>query len=466
MKFTTPLVLLLGLIPASLLAAPAVRPNILWILGDDISLDLRCYGNKDVTTPNLDRLAGEGAMFTAAFTTAPVCSPSRSAFQTGVYQTQIDAQNHRSHRTDGFTLPAPHHLLAERLHAAGYYTANLKQITPDLTVPGKTDFNFRAPKAFDGSQWGELKAHQPFFAQVNFTEPHRGEAWAEARRQEHLVDPKCVTLPAYYPDHPITRDVWANYCDAINLLDHKVGVILDLLAREGLAENTLVVFVGDNGRPMFRGKTTLYDGGLAVPLLVRWPGHVVPGTVRRDLVSAIDFAPAMLAAAGLPLPPELPGFDFLSPTHRPRGEIFAARDRLDEVTDTIRTIRTDRYKYIRNFRPGRSSLEDSAHSRREFPEFELFREMDRQNLLTPVQRSVTNPRPAEELYDLKADPLELNNLAAAPEYQLLKEMLHHRLMEWIVANRDTGAEPEGAVTMPTEWYERNHVPSITPAKKP
>lgn len=442
------------------------RPNILWIIADDISRDLGCYGNKDVSTPHLDRLAKQGALFQAAFTTAPVCSSSRSAFQTGAYQTQIGAQDHRSHRNDGYTLPAPHQLLASRLHDAGYYTANLKTLTPELNVPGKTDFNFRAPRAFDGTDWNELKSHQPFFAQVNFTEPHRGDAWKEARQQTRLVDPKSVTLPEIYPDHPITRDVWANYCDAINLLDQKVGVALQLLEREGLAQNTVVVFFGDNGRPFFRGKTSLYENGLNIPLIVRWPGRIAPGTVREDLVSAIDFAPAMLAAAGLAVPATLPGVDFLASNHQPRDCVFAARDRLDEIPDTIRCIRTRRFKYIRNFRPGRSSLEDSAHTRREFPEFELFRELERRNLLTAAQRSVVTPRPAEELYDLREDPQELNNLAAAPEYQLLKEMLHHQLMDWIVANRDSGAEPEKGFSMPAEWYERNHVPKPAESSKP
>lgn len=438
-------------------AGSASRPNILWIIADDISQDLGCNGNQDVATPNLDRLATEGALFTAAFTTAPVCSASRSAFQTGAYQTQIGAHNHRSHRNDGYVLPAPHQLLSQRLRAAGYYTANLKTIGPDLTVRGKTDFNFRATGAFDGSDWSDLKRHQPFFAQVNFLEPHRGEAWRDARRQDRLVDPRTVTLPVDYPDDTVTRDVWANYCDAINLLDRKVGVVLDQLARDQLAENTLVVFFGDNGRPLFRGKTTLYEQGINIPLIVRWPGRIEPGSVRRDMVSAIDFAPAMLAAAGVEPPAILPGADFLSPDHPIREFVFAARDRIDEIPDTIRAVRTPRYKYIRNFRPGHTSLEESAHTRREFPELEVFRDLDRRRLLTPAQHRVVELRPAEELYDLQADPHELQNLAGDPEHQLLKEMLHHVLMDWVVENRDAGAIPETSVVMPDGWYKRNGV---------
>jgi len=441
------------------LNAETERPNILWIIADDLSVDLGCYGNRDVTTPNLDRLGAEGALFTNAYVTAPVCSPSRSAFQTGMYQTSIDAQHQRSHRQDGYTLPEPARLLSHRFRAAGYYTANIKEITPDLKVAGKTDLNFRTTRPFDGHAWSELASKQPFFAQINFLEPHRGDAWVEARKQSHLVDPGKVTLPPVYPDHPIMRDVWANYLDAINLLDRKVGVVLELLEKQGLAKNTIVVFFGDNGRPMFRGKGTLYDGGLAVPLLVRWPGKIKPGTVRPDLISLIDLAPTMLGAAGIEPAADLPGQDFLAAKSQPRRAVFAARDRLDEVEDTIRAVRTNRFKYIRNFQPGRSALEDSAHTRRAFPEFELFRELNRRRLLSPAQQSVVRIRDDEELYDLESDPWELRNLASDPKHQLMKEMLRHSLMEWITATNDTGAVPEREIIMPAEWYERNGVPS-------
>lgn len=440
------------------LKAESKPVNVLWIIADDLSPDLGCYGNSDVTTPNLDRLAREGAMFTHAFTTAPVCSASRSAFQTGVYQTVIDAQNQRSHRGDAHVLPEPYKLLTEVFRAAGYHTANIKEISPELRIRGKTDFNFHARRPFDGDRWEDLKGDQPFFAQVNFLEPHRGEAWTEARQQASLIDPASVTMPPIYPDHPVMRDVWANYLDAINLLDRKVGEVLALLERDGLADNTLVMFFGDNGRAMFRGKGTLYEGGIRVPLIVRWPGRIEPGTVRTELVSAIDFAPTVLAASGVPVPAHMTGRDILSENASPRRYVFAARDRIDEIVDCVRAVRTGRFKYIRNFHGQRSALEDSAHTRRAYPELFLFRELQRRQMLTPAQELVVAPREAEELYDLVNDPNELENLAGKPEYQLQVAMLRHVLMDWIVASNDTGAVPEDEIIMPAGWYERNSIP--------
>ena len=173
------------------------RPNVLWIIGEDLGPMLGCYGYPLVKTPNLDRLAAEGVRFTCAHTTGPVCSASRSAFNTGLYQTSIGAHHHRSHRKDGYQLPAGVRLVSDRFREAGYFTANVIEIAPGVRGTGKTDFNFSAPRPFDGKHWRERRAGQPFYAQVNFQATHKGPAFVEARKQKELIDPAKVALPPY-----------------------------------------------------------------------------------------------------------------------------------------------------------------------------------------------------------------------------------------------------------------------------
>ena len=278
------------------------RPNILWILGDDLGIELGCYGNRLVRTPHADRIAGEGVRFTDCHTTAPVCSPSRSAWNTGVYQTTSGTHNHRSHRKDGYPLPDGIRLVSHRLADAGYFTANVTSMAPELSASGKTDFNFYTEKPFHGTHWNQRAAGQPFYAQINFTAPHKGPMWPQARRTSGLVDPARIELPPYYPDHPVVRDEFANYLDAVNLWDRQLGVVLDLLRSDGLLDNTAIFVFGDNGRCLIRGKQWLYDAGTHIPLLVRWPGHLKAGTVRRDPVLSLDITATTLEIAGVPRP--------------------------------------------------------------------------------------------------------------------------------------------------------------------
>ena len=253
-------------------------PNILWIIGEDISPDQACYGYPGVHTPNIDALAAAGMLYTRAFTTAPVCSASRSAFMTGMYQTTIGAHNHRSHRDDGYQLPPGVRVLTDWLREGGYYTANLVHLTDDpderfYRGTGKTDWNFTYEgKPFDTNKWADLKAHQPFMAQVNFPETHRGKDWNNAHKHiDRLADPDKVVMPPYYPDHPEARADWAQYLNTVMALDKKIGFLMEKLEADGLAENTVVIFMGDHGRAMIRGKQWPYESGLRVPLAIRWP---------------------------------------------------------------------------------------------------------------------------------------------------------------------------------------------------
>jgi len=422
-------------------AAPSKkeRPNILWLIAEDMGPQLGCYGTPLVRTPNLDRLAREGALFTNAFTTAPVCSPSRSAFMTGMYQTRIGAHDHRSHRDDGYRLPDGVRLLTDHFRAAGYFTANVRTAAPGVKGTRKTDFNFYVERPFDGRDWAERAPGQPFFAQINFREAHRGGAWPEARKQKYLVDPAKVTLPPYYPDHPVVRDDFANYLDAIDLLDKKIGAVIKRLEDEGLLDKTIIFFFGDNGRCHIRGKQWLYDAGIRVPLIVRAPGVTKPGTVSDQLVSAIDIAAASLKLAGIEPPANMDGRVFLGPGATERKYIFAARDRCDETVDRIRCVRTKRYKYILNLMPERPYTQKNRYIETNYPTLGVMKELYAQGKLNREQALfLAKRKPDEELYDIIRDPDEVHNLANSPEHQDVKAHLRRVLLAWIVDTRDKG----------------------------
>ncbi len=432
-------------------AADAVKhPNLLWLISEDMGPEaLSCSGTPQVWTPILDQLAQDGVRFSRAYTTAPVCSPSRSAFMTGMYQTTIGAHNHRSHRKDGYKLPEGVRLLTDRLRDAGYFTANIRQLPASCGFKGtgKTDWNFTYQgKPFDSAKWADLKTHQPFYAQINFHETHRKfNAPAKA-------DPAKVVIPPYYPDTPVVRKDWAQYLDTATELDRKIGRILKQLETDDLADNTVVVFFGDNGQAHARGKQFCYEEGLHVPMIIRWPKglpapqQIKPGRVDDQFIEAIDFAPTMLALAGLPKPAGMQGRIFLGDhAEAPRQYAFGARDRCDETVMRIRTVRDPRYRYIRNFTPETPFLATNAYKERSYPVWNLLKELHAQGKLTPAQEFLCQPRmPDEELYDLQTDPDEIHNLATSdqPEHQAELKKLRAVLEQWIRDTDDQGRIPE------------------------
>ncbi len=430
------------------------RPNILWLLAEDFGPELGCYGNTLVSTPNLDRLAAQGVRYARAYTTSPVCSPSRSAFMTGMYQTTIDAHNHRSHRDDGQKLPAGVRLISHRMRDAGYFTANVRTMPESFGFAGmgKTDWNFAIDEpGFQSDRWADLKSHEPFFAQVNFQETHR-----KFQAPKH-VDPAKVKLPPYYPNHPVARADWAEYLDAAIELDRKVGVVLDQLEAEGLADRTIVVFMGDNGEAHVRGKQFCYEEGLRVPLIIRWakafpvPAGFEPESVDERLIEAIDLAPTFLMIAGLSKPEAMQGRVMFGAGAEPKRQYaFGARDRCDETVFRLRTVRDDRYRYIRNFTPERPFLQANNYKEKSYPVWNLLKEMAARDELTPDQKKLTAASmPEEELYDLSADPYEIHNLAASaePANRQALERLRAVLDRWIEQTQDRGSvlEPQDLV---------------------
>lgn len=406
------------------------RPNIIWIMAEDISTELSCYGHPAVQTPNLDSLARQGRRYTNAFCTAPSCTPSRNAMMTGVYQTRTDTQDQRRR---GVKLPEGMKPIIHLLRSAGYYTAL------GCGYSDKTDLNFEAEPLFDGKDWRYCEEGQAFFAQITLPVTHRQkEGWEAVRKESrNPVDISEVELPPYFPEHPVCRRDWAYYLDAIQKMDRQVGEILGRLEEEGIAENTVVIFNGDNGRCHLRGKCWLYDPGIHVPLIIRRPGGE-PGKVVDDMVSMIDISATVLEIAGAGLPGYLDGHPILVSRAGKRDHIFAARDLINEVMDHIRCVRTKRFKYIRNYTP-ENGYHECGYVQRHRPMLEVISELHSQGKLTEAQELILSERkPREELYDVKADPYELHNLAQSAEHRGTLEKLRRLLDEWIADTGDTG----------------------------
>ncbi|WP_417740554.1 sulfatase [Rosistilla oblonga] len=433
-------------------ADPNVPPNIVWIIPDDMSAEFSCYGETAIETPNVDSLATAGVKFTNAYVTAPVCSTCRSAFITGMYQTSIGAHHHRSGRgTEKIELPDGVAMVPKLFQEAGYHTS----ITgwPMNGKLGKTDYNFQWDKSiYDSNDWGDRKPGQPFFAQIQTQGGKlRGKdargwekiATAAEKQLGSRTPTSAVALPPYYPNHPdIVRD-WAAYLDSVRMTDAMVGEVIARLDAEGVRDNTLILFMTDHGISHARGKQFLYDEGLHVPLVIAGPG-IAAGTVREDLVEHIDIAALSLAAAGIPIPADMQARDILASDYQPRSAVFAARDRCDETVEHIRSVRTQDFKYIRNFLPNRPYLQPCAYKDAKQILIAL-RQWHAAGKLNAMQELLfRETRPPEELYNLKNDPHEIDNLADDPAFAQQLKSLRARLDQWMETTGDQGRQPESA----------------------
>ncbi len=415
------------------------RPNIVWIVVEDMSPHFGCYGETTIQTPNVDRLAAEGTKFESAFVTAPVCSPCRSALITGMYQTSIGAHQHRSGRgMEKIHLPANVSLVPAMFQKAGYYTCN--GFWPGAkNRRGKTDYNFEFDRTnYDGGNWSGRKPGQPFFAQIQL----KGGK-GRTKKTPNPIDPAKVELPPHYPDDPVIRDDWAQYLNAAMNTDIEVGQIVQRLKDEGIDDNTYIFFITDHGISHARGKQFLYEEGIHVPLIVRGPG-LKAGTIRKDLVEHIDLAATSLALAGIDIPKTMQGRDFFGKNYKPRDFIVSARDRCDETVDRIRCVRTERYKYIRNFYPERPYLQPCAYKDKKVI-LKTMRRLHEGGKLNRVQSLImAETRPPEELYDLQNDPWEFHNLADDSSHQRRLKRLRRTLDHWIERTGDQGQNPEPA----------------------
>lgn len=442
----------LACLTGTLSAAPQ-QHNILWIIVDDMSAQFSSYGETAIETPNVDRLAREGTKFTKAFVTAPVCSTCRSAFITGMYQTSIGAHHHRSGRgAKKIHLPDGVRPVPELFKEAGYYTSVGSWPNRGARL-GKTDYNFEwNEKMYDGNDWSGRKKGQPFFAQIQtpggkLRGGNRESSEKFAARMEETLGNRTkiedVHLAPYYPRDPVLLHDWAAYLDSVRETDRVVGEILARLEKEGDRENTLIVFLTDHGISHARGKQFMYDEGLHVPLVVAGPG-IPAGTVRKDLVEHIDIAAISLAAAGIGVPKHMHARDVFAKDYQPREAAFAARDRCDETVEHLRSVRTQRYKYIRNFLPNRPALQPNAYKDHKSILIAL-REANKAGRLNDTQKLLFQPtRPKEELYDLLMDPFEVRNLAANSAHAETLGSMRKRLEDWMESTNDHGRKPEPA----------------------
>lgn len=432
------------------------RPNIIWIMLEDWGYQLSCYGEPGIQTPNTDAIAADGIRYTNSFCTAPVCSPSRSAMMTGFHQNFIGANQHRTGKKYGIpkdSLPDGIKPLPQLLKEAGYFTALMKA--------RKTDLNFLYEgELFDGKDWSERKKKQPFFAQITFAQTHR--PWR--RDKLNPIDINDVVLPPYYPQSDFAKRDWANGLEAMQNVDRQIGSLIKRIKAEGLEDNTIIFLIGDNGRCMPRGKQFLYDGGIQVPIIVKWPKYIDPGQVSDDLVTTLDITKTIHDLAGLePLIP-LHGENLFSEKIPEREFVFAARDKMDDTHDAIRAIRSKEFKLIHNLMPERPYCQYNWYKEASYPVLAELNVLNLKGQLNKEQAMfMASTKPEFELYDLVNDPYELNNLADNPKYAEIKQEYLNRLNQWREMINDQGVSDDFRTggwpsTYPTRslenWEER------------
>ena len=434
-------------------AAPAAKPNILWLVAEDINAHLGCYGDTYAHTPNLDKLAAKGTVYWNAWSTAPVCAPARTALISGMYPPTLGAENMRSI----VPLPSAVRPYPAYLREAGYYCSN----------NAKTDYNLLdAEKAWHESsnkaRYSNRAPGQPFMAVFNFGITH--ESNLRTRPHQWVHDPAQAPLPPYHPDVLEARQDWAQYYDNITTMDAQVGKQLAELEAAGLAEDTIVFFYGDNGSGMPRHKRWLWQSGLRVPLIIYIPPkfqHLAPPDYRPGgrsdrLVNFVDFAPTLLSLAGVRPPPHMQGRAFLGPYAAPPPTyIFGLRSRMDENLDLSRCVRDARFLYIRNYMPHKPYGQYLAYMF-QTPTTRVWFDLFQKGRLNEVQSRFWQPKPPEELYDLEADPHQTNNLAAHPAHAATLRRLQQVLREHLLSTRDLGFLPE------SELHARARAAQLTP----
>ncbi len=461
------------------------RPNILFLSCEDMSPHLGCYGDSTVPTPHIDRLAREGIRFSNAFCTAGVCAPSRNAIITGMYQTSTGGHNMRTLNSTypektglpkAYSIVPPPNVRAfpEYLRRAGYYTTN----------NSKTDYQFEEPPTVwnavsNKAHWrnratAPLPAGQSFFAVFNNTVTHESQVWyGPTGRRKDLplrVDPARIKVPPYYPDTKTVRQDMARFFSNIRDMDDWVGDMMNQLEADGLLDNTIVFFWSDHGDGLPFVKREIYDRGIRVPLIVRFPDGKDAGTVRSDLISMIDLAPTVLSLAGLPTPPQMQGKAFLGKyaVKAPRKYVFAARDRLDEHYDRVRSVHDGRYQYIRNFYPNRPLYMDIAYRKQQPMMVEMLRLRDEGKLSgtggsTVPMNWFRMTKPPEELYDLRADPYQLTNIVDQSAQAGNLKRLRREMDRWLIETNDLGGIPEKDLIR--QWWQGRDEPPVTAPPK-
>jgi arylsulfatase A-like enzyme len=449
--------LLVALASGALAAAPSPRPNVVWFISDDLSPYLGAYGDPVARTPTIDGLAATGIRFDAAWADAPVCAPSRFALITGLYAATAGPAHHMRATAQ---LPSSVRSWPELLRRAGYYTVN----------NAKTDYNADVDVAatWDESSgqahWRNRPPGRPFFAQFTTLTTHESSVFVHRPGE---TDPARVRIPADRPDTPTARADAAQYYDRIAQMDGELAQRLAELEADGLAEDTIVFYFSDNGGVLPWSKRFANDRGLRVPLIVHVPAkwaRLAPAAAGATIaapVGFVDLPPTVLSIAGVDVPAYMQGTPILGRARRERRWAFGQRSRMDERYDLQRAVRDERFVYVRNYMPHRPYGQhvDFMWNQQGYQEWE---QRHRGGGLTPLQDRFWNAKPAEELYDVQADPDQLENLAGTRTHRKALRRMRKALDAHLLAIRDNGFIPEGS---PLEGYETSRARRAYPLRR-
>jgi arylsulfatase A-like enzyme len=434
------------------------RPNILWLVSEDNFPFISAYGDRLAHTPTIDALATSGVLYQNAFSTHPVCAPSRYGIITGMYaQSAAPAQHMRAEaRLPHFVQGFPKYL-----RDAGYYCTN----------NAKTDYNASLDvqalwhESSDRAHWRNRPANAPFFAVFNFMTTHESRLFAPTPGR---VRPEDVRVPQYLPDTPDVRRDISSYYNLIERMDGEVAAHLAALDAAGLADDTIVFYYSDNGGVLPRSKRYCYDEGMRTALVMRVPekwAHLAPaspGSIITTPVGLIDLAPTVLSMAGLSPPSYMHGVPLVAPRRVKRRQyMLGGRDRMDERYDFMRTARDERYRYIRNYLPHRIYGQHGAFEW-QMDSYRAWERAYRAGQLNPAQRRFFGEKPAEELYDIEADPDQLENLVEVASHRKRLETMRAALDAHMLAVNDNGFIPESS---PLEGYEASRAPGAYPLKR-
>ena len=411
------------------IADEATRPpSIVVFVADDVSWkDFGCYGHPTIRTPNIDALAAGGLRCANAFLTTSSCSPTRISVLTGKYPHATGAEDLH------MPLPADQVFVSSLLDAAGYHTGHM--LKTHYGPNGDAQFDWYGKRVAEFPAFLDEAGDRPFFCWVGFRDAHRpyeDDAIAIPHTAEDAV------VPPYLADTPGTRADLARYYDEIARMDGDIGAMVAELKRRGRFDDTIVVFFADNGMPFPRAKGSLYDSGIGTPMVVSWPDRIPSGVVHEGLASVVDLAPTFLLAAGLPIPADMQGHSMmpalLDPSHPGHAAVFSERN-WHNCDEHMRSVRTDRYKLIRNAYLGLPLGQPSDVS--SSPSWNSLLDLREAGTMTPDQASqFRSPRPAVELYDLESDPDELENLADRSEHADIVAQLDGLLDRWASATGD------------------------------
>lgn len=422
----------LAIMPLAVLRADeTAKPNVLLIILEDWGPYLHCYGENAIHTPNLDQLASEGRLYKNCFSSAPVCSVGRSTLMVGLSQYTTHTEQHRTSPDQKPELPKGVQPLPDIFREAGYFTAL------GCGYANKLDLNFKFDQSvsYQGKDWSGRKPGQPFYAHLTLLQTHR--PWRGDKQRP--IDPTRVTLPQWYPDTPLTRQDWALGLESAQTSDRDIGAIVARLKKEGVYDNTIIVITADHGVALPRAKQFIYDEGLHIPLIIRWPARMKMGSVSGELVSNLDIVPTLLDLAGLPQRGGLQGRSLADESRKEPEFVFGGRDKMDDTHDASRTVRSRRFRYILNLMPERAYCQFNQYKEQGYPGLAVMNVLHLQGKLPPEQDAfMLDRKPEEELFDIERDPGEVHNLAGNPASAETLKRFREILAGWRMSVGDAG----------------------------